>query len=206
LISRRWLWESRVSEQQGRSRRCYLTSLTEGTSMDADFDLLLTAVYVTADDLLREGAKNAKRSVTDAEAVTRCASPRRSWAFPPTGAPWRSPPSVLSTVPSPARTVRRLQAPPAAARWRERRVFGSGRLGRRVQPGHFRRRARRSRRRTSSRSARGAASGSPSARRHVRVKARFRSRAGFRPTTLWLVVSASNSLGRGFELGFCCCF
>jgi Transposase DDE domain len=40
--------------------------------MDADLDLLLTAVYVTADDLLPEGPKNARRSVTDAEVVTLC--------------------------------------------------------------------------------------------------------------------------------------
>jgi hypothetical protein len=40
--------------------------------MDADLDLLLTAVYVTADDLLPDGVKNAKRSVTDAEVVTLC--------------------------------------------------------------------------------------------------------------------------------------
>jgi len=40
--------------------------------MDADLDLLLTAVYVTADDLLPEVVKNAKRSVTDAEVVTLC--------------------------------------------------------------------------------------------------------------------------------------
>jgi hypothetical protein len=40
--------------------------------MDADLDLLLTAVYVTADDLLPEKPKNAKRSVTDAEVVTLC--------------------------------------------------------------------------------------------------------------------------------------
>ncbi len=40
--------------------------------MDADLDLLLTAVYVTADDLLPEQAKNARRSVTDAEVVTLC--------------------------------------------------------------------------------------------------------------------------------------
>lgn len=40
--------------------------------MDADLDLLLTAVYVTADDLLPEAAKNARRSVTDAEVVTLC--------------------------------------------------------------------------------------------------------------------------------------
>jgi hypothetical protein len=35
--------------------------------MDADLDLLLTAVYVTVDDLLPERPKNAKRSVTDAD-------------------------------------------------------------------------------------------------------------------------------------------
>jgi hypothetical protein len=40
--------------------------------MDADLDLLLTVVYVTADDLLPEKPKNAKRSVTDAEVVTLC--------------------------------------------------------------------------------------------------------------------------------------
>ena len=40
--------------------------------MDADLDLLLIAVYVTADDLLPQKPKNAKRSVTDAEVVTLC--------------------------------------------------------------------------------------------------------------------------------------
>jgi hypothetical protein len=40
--------------------------------MDADLDLLLTAVYVTADDLLPQKPGNAKRSVTDAEVVTLC--------------------------------------------------------------------------------------------------------------------------------------
>src|SRR2546427_12992971 len=40
--------------------------------MDADLDLLLTAVYVTADDLLPCKPENAKRSVTDAEVVTLC--------------------------------------------------------------------------------------------------------------------------------------
>jgi Transposase DDE domain len=40
--------------------------------MDADLDLLLTAVYVTADDLLPERSKNARRSVTDAEVITLC--------------------------------------------------------------------------------------------------------------------------------------
>ena len=40
--------------------------------MDADLDLLLTAVYVTADDLLPCKPGNARRSVTDAEVVTLC--------------------------------------------------------------------------------------------------------------------------------------
>jgi hypothetical protein len=40
--------------------------------MDADLDLLLTAVYVTADDLLPERPGNAKRRITDAEVITLC--------------------------------------------------------------------------------------------------------------------------------------
>jgi len=40
--------------------------------MDADLDLLLTAVYVTADDLLPERPGNARRIVTDAEVVALC--------------------------------------------------------------------------------------------------------------------------------------
>src|ERR687889_2609498 len=38
--------------------------------MLADLDLLLIAVFCTADDLLPTRAKNAKRMVTDAEVVT----------------------------------------------------------------------------------------------------------------------------------------
>ncbi len=38
--------------------------------MDADLDLLLTTVYVTADDLLPDKPGNARRRVTDAEVVT----------------------------------------------------------------------------------------------------------------------------------------
>jgi hypothetical protein len=38
--------------------------------MDADLDLLLTTVFVTADDLLPERPGNAARRVTDAEVVT----------------------------------------------------------------------------------------------------------------------------------------
>jgi hypothetical protein len=44
----------------------------KGASMDANLDLLLTAVYVTADDHLPKGPKNVRRSVTDAEVVTLC--------------------------------------------------------------------------------------------------------------------------------------
>jgi hypothetical protein len=40
--------------------------------VDADLDLLLTTVFVTADDLLPEKARNAARRVTDAEVVTLC--------------------------------------------------------------------------------------------------------------------------------------
>src|SRR5665213_3856626 len=40
--------------------------------MDADLDLLLTTVFVTADDLLPERRDNARRRVTDAEVVTLC--------------------------------------------------------------------------------------------------------------------------------------
>lgn len=38
--------------------------------MDADLDLLLITVFCTADDLLPEKAKNARRSLTDAEVIT----------------------------------------------------------------------------------------------------------------------------------------
>lgn len=38
--------------------------------MLADLDLLFTAVFATADDLLPERRKNARRSITDAEVVT----------------------------------------------------------------------------------------------------------------------------------------
>ena len=40
--------------------------------MDADLDLLLITVFVTADDLLPESRRNARRRVTDAEVVTLC--------------------------------------------------------------------------------------------------------------------------------------
>src|SRR3954452_20191828 len=62
---RRWL-------RRSRSRRCLCTPSTQGATMLADLDLLLIAVFCTADDLLPERAKNARRSVTDAEVVTLC--------------------------------------------------------------------------------------------------------------------------------------
>jgi transposase len=40
--------------------------------MDADLDTLCTVVYCTADDLLPEARKNARRKLTDAEVVTLC--------------------------------------------------------------------------------------------------------------------------------------
>ncbi|MGO9763987.1 MAG: IS982 family transposase [Solirubrobacteraceae bacterium] len=40
--------------------------------MDADLDLLLTAVYCMADDFLPKGQRNVKRRVSDAEIVTLC--------------------------------------------------------------------------------------------------------------------------------------
>src|SRR5919107_6310114 len=40
--------------------------------MLADLDLLLTAVFCAADDLLPKRAKNARRRITDAEVITLC--------------------------------------------------------------------------------------------------------------------------------------
>jgi len=59
--------------------------------MDADLDLLLIAVFCTADDLLPKRPANAKRILTDAEVVTLCvaqqvlriASDEQFWAVAP---------------------------------------------------------------------------------------------------------------------------
>jgi hypothetical protein len=40
--------------------------------MLADLDLLLITLFCTADDLLPQAAKNARRILTDAEGVTLC--------------------------------------------------------------------------------------------------------------------------------------
>src|SRR2546426_12286646 len=67
----RGAWRGLVS--RGRSRRCVVAPSTFGrATMLADLDLLLTAVFCTADDLLPEASKNAPRRVTDAEVVTLC--------------------------------------------------------------------------------------------------------------------------------------
>jgi hypothetical protein len=44
----------------------------KGATMLADLDLLLTFVFCTADDLLPEGKRNARRRLTDAEVITLC--------------------------------------------------------------------------------------------------------------------------------------
>jgi len=59
--------------------------------MDADLDLLLIAVFCTADDLLPERPQNARRILTDAEVVTlsvaqhllRISSDEQFWAMAP---------------------------------------------------------------------------------------------------------------------------
>jgi hypothetical protein len=59
--------------------------------MDADLDLLLIAVFCTADDLLPERPENARRILTDAEVVTlavaqqllRISSDEQFWAIAP---------------------------------------------------------------------------------------------------------------------------
>ena len=47
-----------------------MPTTTLGASVDADLDLLLIAVFCTADDLLPRRTANAKRILTDAEVVT----------------------------------------------------------------------------------------------------------------------------------------
>jgi hypothetical protein len=67
--------------------------------MLADLDLLLTAAFATADDLLPERRRNVRRSVTDAEVVTlavaqavmNIASDRESWPWHASGCATCSP-------------------------------------------------------------------------------------------------------------------
>ena len=59
-----------MGEEQSKSVGASVLTVDLGATMLADLDLLLTAVFATADDLLPAGSKNARRSVTDAEVVT----------------------------------------------------------------------------------------------------------------------------------------
>lgn len=61
--------------------------------MLADLDLLPTAVFCTADDLLPERQRNARRSLTDAEVATSV-SLKRLWGSPLTVSFWRLPKSA----------------------------------------------------------------------------------------------------------------
>jgi hypothetical protein len=64
--------------------------------MLADLDLLLTAVFCTADDLLPEKPKNARRRLTDAEVVTLCVA-QSIMGSAPMPALSGSPPSASGT-------------------------------------------------------------------------------------------------------------
>src|SRR3954447_24043935 len=66
------LGQKRSGNQRQRSKSAVLCRhrRPKGATMLADLDLLLTAVFATADDLLPDRRKNAKRSVTDAEVGT----------------------------------------------------------------------------------------------------------------------------------------
>jgi hypothetical protein len=82
--------------------------------MDADLDLLLIAVFCTADDLLPTRAENARRIVTDAELVTLAVAQQllgiNSDEQFCAGAP------RLASVPPAAQAPGLRQAPPAPGR------------------------------------------------------------------------------------------
>src|SRR4051794_14466114 len=115
--------------------------------MLADLDLLLIAVFCTADDLLPKRAENARRMITDAEVVTLCVaqallgvpSDRRFLALAA-----RRLGHLFSTA---AAATGVLQAPPTPQRrdrGADRRVcpslrrLGRHRAGRRLHPGRMR--------------------------------------------------------------------
>jgi len=84
--------------------------------MDADLDLLLIAVYVTADDLLPEKPGNAKRSVTDAEVITLCVAQAIMGIPSDRRVPGGRFRAAGSSVSAPASPAGLLQAPPQAHR------------------------------------------------------------------------------------------
>ncbi|MDO8209326.1 hypothetical protein [Conexibacter sp. CPCC 206217] len=56
-----------------RSKSAVLSAtVDQGATMLADLDLLLCAVFVTADDLLPTRLGNARRRIADAEVITLC--------------------------------------------------------------------------------------------------------------------------------------
>lgn len=64
--------------------------------MHADLDILCTAVYCMADDLLPEKPGNARRRVTDAEVATLCVA-QAIMDIPLTVASWQSPKGACAT-------------------------------------------------------------------------------------------------------------
>ena len=89
--------------------------------MLADLDLLLIAVFCTADDLLPEPAKNARRILTDAEVVTLCVAQAimgipSDHAVPRAGAQ-----AARAPVPAAARPERLSEAPASGSATRSRR-------------------------------------------------------------------------------------
>ena len=91
--------------------------------MDADLDTLCTVVYCTADDLLPEARRNARRRISDAELVTLCVaqaimgipSDRRFLAV--------ARKRLVHLFPRPAQPARLPEAPPPAGR-RDRVAHG----------------------------------------------------------------------------------
>lgn len=84
--------------------------------MDADLDLLI-AVYVTADDLLPEKPKNARRSVTDAEVVTPFGAKQRGLSMATTaGSCSATSPSTLATSNPPCSAISRRSSTTATSK------------------------------------------------------------------------------------------
>src|SRR3954454_6323047 len=65
-------WAGRDITQRVEVGGAQFAPSTQGATMLADLDLLLIAVFCTADDLLPCRTENARRRITDAEVVTLC--------------------------------------------------------------------------------------------------------------------------------------
>src|SRR3954468_288997 len=68
-MPRFWSW---LGTRECRSKSALLKRRHLGGPMHADLDLLCISVYCTADDLLPERPRNARRRLSDAEIVTLC--------------------------------------------------------------------------------------------------------------------------------------